>query len=588
MNDESFFNINPYRKEINPGISLFTAIKNRTDLLEKALPTWTICNEIDEIIIVDWSSDKSLRRLIRKFQNGKILLVMVTGQGKWILSRAFNLAARFTTGRMILKIDADVMIRPGFFDKHTLKPGLFFSGNWAMGRDDNERHLNGNAFLYRDDFFKVNGYNEYIKSYGWDDDDLFLRLESLGLKRKYFDIGTLKHLEHTGRMKLQDSPDYLKTANDTEKSNLQIILNRYITQHFLKWQPENRMLEFTVELIDKHTVSCKQATEDLNIFPEEFFGKSEIPAILERLGQSGVILTGEIARNMEREEVIAFYDLFISADASPDKHRLFGFIRKLNELHLEEASRLDAEIKRLDRLINEKEQAAQAKEDAIRKTVSKIKDCEQRIQDLTTGLEEKDRQLLTRDRLIGEKDISIHEGLQLVKDKESLIRQKEEQILARDRRIEVEERRLREMDETIREQKSLILEKEAEIGQKKETIMERDNTIQEHLGSLTGARSLISEKERIIDERNDQILDRESSILEKEKLIRQKEQIIEEKDQKIIEMENLLTDTRTRLSDVYRSYSWRFGHAVFAVIGKLVFWIKNFRYYSRPQNGDRR
>jgi len=218
--------LNPFTEEITKGISLFTAIKNREETFEKALKTWVEHDEIDEIIIVDWSSDKSLLPIINKYQNGKILLVRVEKQENWVLSHAFNLAARLTTKNRILKIDADVKILPGFFEKHPLKKEHFFAGNWRMARNENETHLNGNLFVFREDFFRVYGYNEYFKTYGWDDTDLFDRLEAAGFKRNCFDYDTLYHIEHQGRMTYQSPSKKLNNLTDEEWSRINIFINR--------------------------------------------------------------------------------------------------------------------------------------------------------------------------------------------------------------------------------------------------------------------------------------------------------------------------------------------------------------------------
>ena len=61
--------LNPFEKKIGRGISLITAVKNRSENLEKALDTWVRFDKIDEIIIVDWSSDKSIKPLIEKYNN---------------------------------------------------------------------------------------------------------------------------------------------------------------------------------------------------------------------------------------------------------------------------------------------------------------------------------------------------------------------------------------------------------------------------------------------------------------------------------------------------------------------------------------
>ena len=123
--------------EAIPGISLFTAIKNRHDNFEEVLQSWLMHKQISEIIIVDWDSEKSLAPLIQKYQDGRIILAEVKNQPKWVLSIAFNLSARLTTRNRLLKMDADVKIMPSFFKCHDLKPGNFYCGNLLNRRNDN-------------------------------------------------------------------------------------------------------------------------------------------------------------------------------------------------------------------------------------------------------------------------------------------------------------------------------------------------------------------------------------------------------------------------------------------------------------------
>ena len=184
MNLSQRNSLNPLQKEITQGISLITVVKNRTKTLQEALNTWLTHNEIDEIIILDWSSDESLFPILEKYNNGKIILAVVENQPKWILTYAYNLAAKLATKDKLLKVDADIKILPGFFNKHILTHGIFYTGNWKIARNNNERHLNGTMYVYNSDFFRVNNYNEYITSYGWDDSDLYQRIQSADIIRK--------------------------------------------------------------------------------------------------------------------------------------------------------------------------------------------------------------------------------------------------------------------------------------------------------------------------------------------------------------------------------------------------------------------
>ena len=45
-------------KKSQQGISIVTACMNREDFLVQALPSWLQIEEVNEVVIVDWSSKK--------------------------------------------------------------------------------------------------------------------------------------------------------------------------------------------------------------------------------------------------------------------------------------------------------------------------------------------------------------------------------------------------------------------------------------------------------------------------------------------------------------------------------------------------
>ena len=61
-------------KIIESGISLFTVCRNRDSHLINMIKSVIDYEQINEIVIVDWSSDKSLRPILADFQKKKIVL----------------------------------------------------------------------------------------------------------------------------------------------------------------------------------------------------------------------------------------------------------------------------------------------------------------------------------------------------------------------------------------------------------------------------------------------------------------------------------------------------------------------------------
>jgi len=183
-------------------VSIFTACKNRTDNLLVSIKSWIECGGVHEIIIVDWDSTinvfDQLYDIIRN-SHIPIKVIRINDQPKWILTIAFNLAASLTTHPYLLKLDCDNIISRDFLKVHQLKSKTFITGFWKNSRNPNENHLNGVIYMKKKQFESVNGYNEYIQTYGWDDTDLYDRLTKNGYKNYHIDNDKIQHQEHADR-----------------------------------------------------------------------------------------------------------------------------------------------------------------------------------------------------------------------------------------------------------------------------------------------------------------------------------------------------------------------------------------------------
>jgi hypothetical protein len=199
-------NLEIYRSK-KDGVSIITACKNRNKNLLISIDSWIKCIGVKEIVIVDWGSDIPVHETLQDIlpiSEVKIIIVSITNVRDWILTTAYNTAASYATYGKILKLDCDNIINKLFIDRHNLdQHGLtdrriFFSGNWKNSRNPNENHLNGVVFLNKADFDEVNGYNEHIITYGWDDSDLYSRLED-NLEHRYIDNDYIMHIEHSNK-----------------------------------------------------------------------------------------------------------------------------------------------------------------------------------------------------------------------------------------------------------------------------------------------------------------------------------------------------------------------------------------------------
>jgi hypothetical protein len=205
-------------------------VHNKHAVLRKTLPTWLAVDGVVSVLIVDWGSTIPVRDTISR--HPKLRIIRVQNETRWCLSRAINLAVfYFQFTEKILKLDADFVLETDFVRNHPLHPGMFYAGNYKMARNENEKHLNGLVYLWRSDFIAVNGYDERIVSYGWEDDDLYSRLTARGLIRMNANTDRVRHEYHSDNERTGD----LGTLPD-----ISILCNRFLLEQLPSWSAQSR------------------------------------------------------------------------------------------------------------------------------------------------------------------------------------------------------------------------------------------------------------------------------------------------------------------------------------------------------------
>lgn len=217
-------------------VSLICACKNRLDALRISLSSWLCFDQIKEIIIVDWSSDKSLNFLVET--DPRIKIINVLGQKYFNQPQPLNLAASIATGDYILKVDTDYIINPyfNFFEKYKVDEFTFVSGHHniqspefvhpetglSMIQHDKMtledwrtyvnsyshyfKYLTGLLFITKENFIKCGGYNETLsKYYAFEDDEICQRLELMGLRHTKIEYDhMLIHIPHSDSKRLEN------------------------------------------------------------------------------------------------------------------------------------------------------------------------------------------------------------------------------------------------------------------------------------------------------------------------------------------------------------------------------------------------
>ncbi|MCC5809412.1 MAG: glycosyltransferase [Ectothiorhodospiraceae bacterium] len=278
-----------------PGISLVTCCMNRTENLLKALKSWLVADDISEIIIVDWSSKESVDLSIKEagIRDGRIRVVRVEGEPRWILSYAFNLGFRLCVYDKILKVDADIVLSDLFFEQNSLEEKAFIAGNWRSA-DADQAYVNGFFLASKKALYEVGGFNEYITTYGWDDDDLYGRLERIGYRRKDVAPGSVYHLSHADEVRTglsgKSAPLSLREALLSDPAFL-IRRNFHISNLMPPWQGCSAPVQFRI-LSDTGSdiIELRRLGLDPNEVPAHIRQKSTVSALREvvakRLGGS--------------------------------------------------------------------------------------------------------------------------------------------------------------------------------------------------------------------------------------------------------------------------------------------------------------
>lgn len=268
-------------------ISAICACKNRNFALEICLNSWLNFQEITEIIIVDWSSDKPLEYLTKL--DSRIKVIRVSDKKYFNLTQPLNLAASIASGDYILKLDTDYLINPyyNFIEKYLPDQNSFYCGDLNIKNfeyyDENQgtyvydkvnmshedlrdyinsyspcfRYLNGLLFVSKHNFDRVGGYNENIENcYSYDDDEMIQRLILSGLEKKRIDIDySIIHLPHSDKKRIENHKGF--DDDDEYIESIRNNLSPYYNGDELQWQIEyaltQRYIEKNIEFVGKIT-----------------------------------------------------------------------------------------------------------------------------------------------------------------------------------------------------------------------------------------------------------------------------------------------------------------------------------------------
>jgi glycosyltransferase involved in cell wall biosynthesis len=260
-------------------LTLIITTYNRPDSLELVLKSVENQKIIpEEVIIADDGSNNKTKNLIKRINKDSKVNFIHSWQRDdgFRAARSRNKAILKSTGDYIILIDGDMILHPSFIKDHIINAELgyfiqgtrvllseektkkildskliyfsFFSNGISNRKNlihskilsiifsNKKNHLHGikscNMGFYREDFFKVNGFNNEFEGWGREDSEFVVRLINSGVKRKNVRFNAIQfhmwHNENT-RISLEKNDLMLKASivnhNQWCKNGVNLIKN---------------------------------------------------------------------------------------------------------------------------------------------------------------------------------------------------------------------------------------------------------------------------------------------------------------------------------------------------------------------------
>ena len=149
-------------------ISVVTCSKDRNEYLVKNFSSTKNINNLKEHIHIDFSSNLSTKNIYKT--NDKLKIIHIKNENEWWLTRAFNAGFHYASGDYILRLNAIFRIK---FSKNLIKLiwKILVILIFVL-----EPMIFGNILCKTSVLEKINGYNEFIFGWGYDDLDIHNRI----------------------------------------------------------------------------------------------------------------------------------------------------------------------------------------------------------------------------------------------------------------------------------------------------------------------------------------------------------------------------------------------------------------------------
>lgn len=170
--------------------SLVTSNRNRLAYLQESLPTWQAVDDIAEIIVVDFGSDRPIATA--DFADPrKITLIRVENTDEWRPGLAHNIGVDHATMPLICKLDADIAIADHTWLRGADAEHCFYRGRYTGAVS------HGQTIFAKSQWAAIGGYHEWLPSWGAEDTDFYIRLRRHGVPERDIDPIFLREVGHS-------------------------------------------------------------------------------------------------------------------------------------------------------------------------------------------------------------------------------------------------------------------------------------------------------------------------------------------------------------------------------------------------------
>ncbi|OOZ39315.1 hypothetical protein BOW53_12215 [Solemya pervernicosa gill symbiont] len=148
----------------------------RLEHLQQSLPL-AITQQNSHCIVVDYSCPENSGDWVEN-NHPDVTVVRVPGQNQFNLSAARNAAIDHATGEWLLFIDADALLAPKFIS--TIFSRITTESALRTDPVNADKEKMGTFLIKRKLFDKIGGYDDVMQGWGYEDIDLYLRMERAG------------------------------------------------------------------------------------------------------------------------------------------------------------------------------------------------------------------------------------------------------------------------------------------------------------------------------------------------------------------------------------------------------------------------